>query len=270
MYSALSLDRNRQRDMLLVWLGLAVVITLSWAYLLTGAGTMQDMGGMTMAMSIWPWTITHAVLMFFMWVVMMTAMMLPSATPAILLYGHIYRRGNIGGFVATVVFAMGYLAIWAGFSLIAVLTQFLLEWTGFMSSMMEATSTRLSGAILLAAGLYQVTPLKYACLRACRSPLDFLMLHWHAGKKGALKMGLWHGAYCVACCWALMLLLFVGGVMNFGWIIGIAIYVLVEKLVPGGFRIARVGGGLADYGRDFPSHHFSPLKLIIFARTKYD
>lgn len=242
MFALPSLGPVQHREKLVVWLALAGVIILSWAYLIAGAGTMQEMGGMTMAMSIWPWTIPHAVIMFFMWLVMMTAMMLPSATPAILLYSHIYRRGNTGGFVAPMLFALGYMAVWAGFSVLAVLLQFLLEWTGFLSSMMEATSTALSGAILFAAGLYQVTPLKYACLRACRSPLDFLMLHWHAGKTGALKMGMWHGAYCVACCWALMLLLYVGGVMNLLWIVGITIYVLVEKLVPGGRTIAMAGG----------------------------
>lgn len=197
---------------------------------------------MMMPMSIWPWTMTHALLMFSMWLVMMTAMMLPSATPAILLYRYICQRSNTERVTPSVLFVLGYLTVWAGFSLGAVFIQFLLEWTGFLSSMMEATSIRLSGVLLVVAGLYQVTAWKNRCLRACRSPLDFLMLHWQGGATGALKMGIWHGAYCVACCWALMLLLFVGGVMNLVWIIGIASYVLIEKLAPGGPAIARAGG----------------------------
>lgn len=244
MFAAPVLGRVLQREKLLVSLALAFLIFLSWAYLISGAGTMHQMGSMTMPMSMWPWTITHAALMFFMWLVMMTAMMLPSAAPAILLYSHICRRGGIGSSIARVMFALGYLACWACFSLVAVFTQFLLEWTGFLSSMMEATSAALSGALLLAAGLYQVTPFKYACLRACRSPLDFLIRHWQSGTTGALKLGLRHGGYCVACCWALMLLLFVGGVMNLAWITAIAIYVLLEKLIPGGRVIAGTAGAL--------------------------
>lgn len=238
------LGRILQRERLLASIALVVVVALCWSYLLTGAGTMQDMGGMAMPMSLWPWTMAHAALMFLMWLVMMTAMMLPGASPAILLYSHISARSNAGPSAAPLLFALGYLAAWACFSLMAVLAQFLLEWVGLLSSMMEATSTALSGTLLVAAGFYQLTPLKRACLQACRSPLDFLMLHWQPGKAGALKMGIQHGAYCVACCWALMLLLFVGGVMNLAWILSIALYVLAEKLVPGGRRFAWAGGAV--------------------------
>jgi predicted metal-binding membrane protein len=236
------LGRMLQREWLPASIALAVVIALCWRYLLTGAGTMRDMGGMTMPMSLWPWTIAHATTLFVMWLAMMTAMMLPGASPVILLYSRICQRGGAGPSVAPMLFASGYLAAWACFSLIAVLAQFLLEWAGLLSSMMEATSTAWSGALLVAAGLYQITPLKRACLQSCRSPLEFLTLHWQAGKAGALKMGMRHGSYCVGCCWALMLLLFVGGVMNLGWIAGIAIYVLAEKLFPGGRGIAWTGG----------------------------
>lgn len=235
-------SRILQRDRLLVALALAAVIVLSWLYLVTGAGTMQEMGGMSMPMSTWPWTTTHAVLMFFMWLVMMTAMMLPSATPAILFYSFIHRQGSSRSATAPLLFALGYLATWACFSVMAVLAQFLLEWVGLLTSMMEATSAFLSGVLLLSAGLYQLSPFKHACLRACRSPLDSLMLHWRAGRTGALTMGVRHGAYCAGCCWALMLLLFVGGVMNLAWITGIAVYVLVEKLMPAGRSIARAAG----------------------------
>ncbi|HEY0846359.1 MAG TPA: DUF2182 domain-containing protein [Noviherbaspirillum sp.] len=231
---------------------LTIAIVLSWAYLLTGAGTMQDMGGMSMPMSTWPWTAAHAAWMFAMWLVMMIAMMLPGAAPVILLYGTLSRRKNAGPSVAPGLFALGYVLAWGGFSLAALLAQFLLEWTALLSPMMEATGTGLTGTLLIAAGLYQLTPLKRACLRHCQSPLEFLASHWRTGKIGALEMGVHHGIYCVGCCWGLMLLLFVGGLMNLLWIAGIALYVLVEKLVPGGqwlglaIGILLVGAGAAQ------------------------
>jgi predicted metal-binding membrane protein len=209
-----------------------------------GAGTMQEMGGMTMPMSAWPWTAAHAVLMFFMWLIMMAAMMLPSAAPVILLYGTISRRSNAQISVAPILFAIGYVAVWSCFGLAALFAQFLLEWAELLSPMMEATSAGLSGALLIAAGIYQFTPLKRSCLRICRSPLDFLMSHWRSGKLGAFEMGARHGIYCVACCWGLMLLLFVGGLMNLMWIVGLAVYVLIEKLVAGGQRLAQITGVL--------------------------
>lgn len=209
--------------------GLAAVVALCWVYLLTGAGTMQDMGGMAMPMSVWPWTAMHAAQMFVMWLVMMAAMMLPSVLPVILLYGMVSRR-SAGALATSGAFALGYVATWGGFSVAAVVAQFLLEWAEFLSPMMEATSTRLSGILLIAAGTYQFTPAKRSCLRLCRSPLEFLVSHWRAGYPGAFGMGMRHGAYCVACCWGIMLLLFVGGVMNLLWIIGLTMYVLVEKL----------------------------------------
>lgn len=222
---------------------LALIIALSWAYLLTGAGTMQEMGGMSMPMTIWPWTAGHAVLMYVMWLVMMVAMMLPSAAPVILLYGTISRRKQ-GGKVALALFALGYVAVWGGFSLAALVAQFVLEWGGLLDPMMEASSAGLSGALLVMAGIYQFTPWKHACLRSCRSPLDFLVSHWRAGNAGAFEMGVRHGVYCVGCCWGLMLLLFVGGVMNLVWILGLAVYVLVEKLFPGGEWLSRAAGVL--------------------------
>ena len=199
---------------------------------------------MTMPMSVWPWTAAHGALMFIMWLVMMTAMMLPSAAPVVLLYSTISRRSNGTTSIAPSLFALGYIVTWGCFSLAAVLTQFFLEWAGLLSPMMEATSTRLSGALLITAGLYQFTALKHSCLRLCRSPLEFLMSRWRSGKLGAFEMGVRHGIYCVACCWGLMLLLFVGGVMNLMWVVGLALYVLVEKLVPGGQRIGHAAGVL--------------------------
>ena len=140
--------------------------------------------------------------------------------------------------------SIGYGATWIAFSLGAVALQFALERAAMLSPMMEATSITLAGGLLIAAGIYQWTPLKQACLLRCRSPLDFVLTHWRNGARGAFVMGVWHGTYCVGCCWMLMLLLFVGGVMNLGWIAGIAIFVLVEKLVPAGHWIGRGAGVL--------------------------
>jgi len=130
------------------------------------------------------------------------------------------------------VFAAGYLAVWAAFSALAVLLQWWLERSGLLSSMMSTTTAWLGAMILIAAGLWQLTPIKHACLRQCRSPVSFLAAHWRPGNSGAFRMGLTHGAYCVGCCWFLMALLFFGGVMNLWWIGGLAAYVLIEKLLP--------------------------------------
>ncbi|MES2070595.1 MAG: DUF2182 domain-containing protein [Pseudomonadota bacterium] len=235
-----------RHDRLLVICGLALVVLLSWAYLFTGAGTMQEMGDMLMPMSAGPWTFGHAALMFAMWAVMMAAMMLPSAAPMILLYSTIAQRNAArgGSVAASGSFTLGYIAVWSAFSLVATALQYGLEQAALLSPMMEATSLLLTGAVLIAAGLYQWTPLKQVCLRHCRSPLEFITAHWRTGAGGAFAMGFRHGAYCVGCCWLLMLLLFVGGVMNFAWIGGLALFVLIEKLAPAGHWIGRGAGVL--------------------------
>ena len=246
MMAGSAVERVLRNDRILVISGLLVVIVLSWVYLFAGAGTMQEMGDMLMPMSSGPWTVKHAMVMLVMWAVMMAAMMLPSATPMILLYATIARNRHAKGqpAVESGIFMLGYGAIWIAFSLGAVALQFALERATMLSPMMEATSITLAGGLLIAAGIYQWTPLKQACLLRCRSPLDFVLTHWRNGARGAFVMGVWHGTYCVGCCWMLMLLLFVGGVMNLGWIAGIAIFVLVEKLVPAGHWIGRGAGVL--------------------------
>jgi len=230
------LDRVIRHDRLIMASGLLAIVLLSWAYLFSGAGTMQQMGDMLMPMSAWPWTVEHAILMFAMWLVMMVAMMLPSATPVILLYITIARRSASKGAALSSppLFVLGYLAVWGVFSLAAVFTQFFLEWSELLSPMMASSSAVLSGLLLIGTGIYQLTPLKHSCLRLCRSPLDFLTSHWRSGTRGALMMGMRHGVYCLGCCWGLMLLLFVGGVMNLAWIGALAVFVLLEKLAPGG------------------------------------
>ena len=213
--------------------------------------SMHEMNGMLMPLRNEPWTAGYAALVFGMWAVMMAAMMLPSAAPMILLYGTIARarraRGDLT--VGSGVFAAGYVLVWAAFALMAVGLQFGAEKAAVLSPMMEMTSTVLAGALLIAAGLYQWSSLKQACLRRCRSPLEFVMTQWREGVRGALVMGLKHGAYCLGCCWLLMLLLFVGGIMNLSWIGGLALFVLIEKTAPAGHWIGRAAGaGLIAWG----------------------
>lgn len=190
------------------------------------------------------------VLIIAMWWVMMIAMMAPSAAPAILLYGRVHRHSVAQGqldekLAPTGAFAAGYLLVWLAFSLAAAALQWLLVKAGLISELMMSSQSRwLSGGLLIAAGLYQLSPLKGLCLEHCRSPTQFISSHWRPGPLGAVRLGLLHGAYCVGCCWALMALLFVGGVMNLIWIVALSILVLVEKLTPVGPIIARGLGAI--------------------------
>jgi predicted metal-binding membrane protein len=244
MNGHLVLEHLLHRDGLIVAIGTAVVVALAWAYLASGAGMDTEMMVGMPDMAPMPWTPLYAALLFAMWWVMMIAMMVPSAAPTVLLYATVKRRQEnaSGAAMEAWIFLSGYLVTWAGFSLVAVLAQWALERTGLLSMAMASTSAILGGTLLLAAGLYQFTPLKHACLRYCQSPLLFLSSHWRPGASGALVMGLQHGVYCVGCCWFLMALLFVSGVMNFVWIIGIAFYVACEKLLPFGQRLSHAAG----------------------------
>lgn len=184
------------------------------------------------------WTAEYWVIMLLMWWVMMIAMMIPSASPVILLYARVQRHANRQqgtSLVHTASFLLGYLLAWLMFSVMATLLQWILEQAGLVHQMMMwSTNDALSVFFLLAAGAYQLSPIKQVCLEHCRSPAQFLSGRWRQGKSGALQLGLQHGLYCVGCCWFLMLLLFVGGAMNLVWIAGLAILVLLEKLLPGG------------------------------------
>jgi predicted metal-binding membrane protein len=208
--------------------------------------------GEAMAMpQIRPWSATDFLLMFLMWAIMMVGMMVPSAAPMILLYARVCRTQRDKGrpFAPTGAFVAGYVAVWSAFSLIATVLQWALEQAALLSPMMISTSPILGGGLLIAAGLYQLSPLKHVCLRHCRGPLDFITRHWRTGTAGALVMGIEHGAYCVGCCWFLMGLLFFGGVMNLLWVAAIAALVLIEKVARFGETIARVSGaGLAAAG----------------------
>lgn len=190
-----------------------------------------------------PWQATDVFLAFAMWAVMMVGMMTPSAAPVALLFAGMRRGVGAHPLPAVVVaFGAGYLLIWVFFSAVAALAQWPLHQAALLSPMMTTSSARLGGAILIAAGIYQLTPLKGTCLTHCRSPLGFLMSHWRDGTAGALRMGVAHGTYCLGCCWALMGVLFVVGVMNLLWVAALAIFVLMEKVGPAGMLVARAAG----------------------------
>jgi predicted metal-binding membrane protein len=235
------IEQLARRERLVVAGGLLLVTSMAWWYLLTGAR--MDMGAMDMRMPV-PWSAGYAMLVFIMWWVMMVAMMLPSAAPMILLFALVNRRNRAAGspYVPTSIFASGYLLAWGGFSLLATGVHWLLDQSGFLSAQMSSRSIPLGGLLLVLAGLYQLTPWKHACLRHCRGPMDFVIRYWRPGRHGALAMGLRHGVLCVGCCWVMMGLLFYGGVMNPYWIAGIAVLVLLEKLIPAGDYLGFAGG----------------------------
>ena len=225
---------------------LILVPLLSWLWIALMA---RDMYGPMTGSSAWmmttDWDVPHLLLLWAMWSVMMTGMMLPSAAPLVLLYGAAARRSP-DPTAARHIYALaaGYLAAWTAFSLGATALQRALASLLLLSPMMEASTSRVSAALLLAAGIYQLTPLKHACLRTCQSPLGFLMGHWRSGWSGAFRMSAEHGVHCVGCCWALMLLLFAGGVMNLVVIVGLTAMVAIEKLAPVGRRAAQIGGAV--------------------------
>ena len=238
-----TLDALLRRDRVIVVAALAALLAAAWLYLLAGAGMPSDhMEGMAMARMRAQWSPGYFALMAAMWAVMMAAMMLPSATPMILVHASIYRRRAGAALQATLLFALGYLAVWFAFSLAATAAQWALAEAALLSPALATSSKALAGALLIAAGVYQWTPLKETCLRRCRSPLDFVMFYWREGALGSFLMGLRHGAFCVGCCWLVMALLFVGGLMNLLWVAGIAAFVLVEKLAPAGHWIGRAAG----------------------------
>jgi len=242
-----------RRDRALVAGALILVALLAWAWILAGAGmgmsamemTRHTNMGMDM-MSPGAWDTPYIILMFFMWWIMMIAMMLPSAAPVVLLAAALNRRSSqaLNPFGSAAAFTAGYLLAWAVFSGLAVAAQWALQESGVLSGMLRSTSGILSAALLLAAGVWQFTPWKHACLSHCRGPVEFLTAQKRRGTWGALITGGHHGLYCLGCCWFLMALLFVGGAMNLFWIAGLAIYVWVEKILPSGETVSRVMGGL--------------------------
>lgn len=245
MATATLLERMLKRERAMLLFTLASVTGLAWLYLIDMADMADMSPTMAVAMGMMPWGAVEFGLMFLMWAVMMVAMMLPGAAPMVLLFSNINRKRcqHGGSFVPTGMFVLGYVSIWTAFSLFATGLQGLLHRAMLLTPMMETTSAVFAGALFIAAGLYQWTPLKHACLQRCRSPLDFLVFRWRAGARGAWRMGLEHGAYCLGCCGLLMGLLFVGGVMNLLWIAVLTCFVVIEKLAPSAEWLAR-GTGL--------------------------
>ena len=242
-----------RRDRWLVVGALFVAVALCGAWIVPMA---WDMYGAMDASAAWmmtsTWDLTHLALLFAMWVVMMAGMMLPSAAPALLLYACVVRKSPEGERTAAHIYAFagGYLAVWTAFSLIAtILQRALAEWL-ILTPMMEARDPLFGGVLLMLAGVYQFTPFKRACLDSCRSPAEFLTRHWKSGVRGGFYLGVANGLYCLGCCWALMLLLFVGGVMNLWWIAALTVFVLLEKVAPFGAQGGRLSG-LLIFGMGF-------------------
>jgi predicted metal-binding membrane protein len=220
---------------------LVVALTvIGWAFLVWIVLDMDHpFARLTMPMTP-DWSAANAFAVWLMWAVMMAAMMLPSALPMILTFVDLSVRG--GERARGRAFVAAYLAVWFAFSAGAVVLQWGLQRLGWVDPMIVSTSTLLTGALLLIAGVYQFSPLKRTCLSRCRTPIGFLLGEWRPGTVGAFRMGVNHGVFCVGCCWALMALLFVGGVMNLAWVAALSIAVALEKMVPRGERIATVLG----------------------------
>jgi len=225
--------------------GLTALVALAWIYLLRLSHEAVSMAEMGMA-HLGPWTPADAALAAGMWSVMMVAMMLPSAAPMILVFVTVNLRRGLDAnapYVSTGLFTLGYLLVWGVFSVGATAAQWGSQRAAVLAEAPLALTPLAGAAVLVAAGLWQLTPLKYACLARCQSPIGFLLAEWRQGRRGALVMGLRHGLYCLGCCWALMALLFVGGVMNLAWVAAIATFVLVEKTVPAGRVVGWLSGG---------------------------
>lgn len=239
-----------KRDRLIVLAVLTATTLVAWGYMVREAHAMTMTGacccaGMQMSgPDMQPWATATLFPLFLMWGEMMVAMMLPSATPMILTFAKIQRgrREREQPFVATGIFVFGYLVVWTGFSAVAAVLQWALHAKALLSPMMVSTSPLLGGGLLIAAGVFQWTPVKNACLAGCCSPMNFLMTGWREGRAGAFVMGLRHGLHCMGCCWFLMLLLFVAGVMNIWWIALITILVLLEKIVKRGLLVGKIAG----------------------------
>ncbi|QGX99116.1 DUF2182 domain-containing protein [Roseovarius faecimaris] len=244
-----------RRDGLIVLFAMVVLVLIAAAYTVFGIGMNMSAIEMTrmarpigepMSMPMQPhWSLSYALVVFLMWWVMMIAMMTPSAAPLVLLFAAVKRMGPDANQSAahSGLLLTGYLMAWAGFSAVATFGQWSMEALGLVAgAMMTLEGRGLAALVLIAAGLYQFTPIKTACLKHCRAPGQFLADHHRPGGTGAIRMGVEHGTYCLGCCWALMALLFVGGIMNLYWIVGLTAYVLIEKLAPRGEVVAKTAG----------------------------
>ena len=234
-----------KRDRIAIFAALIGVSGLAWAYIVYLWAKMpaMDAGALGMTIQMQSWMLVDFWFMFLMWAIMMVGMMLPSAAPMTLLYAGMVRKAERQGtpMAPTAAFVSGYLTMWCVFSVGATLVQWGLHEAAMLSPIMMANSQFLGAALLIVAGVYQLTPWKMVCLDHCRSPANFISEHWQLGASGAFRLGLHHGAFCLGCCWALMGLLFVGGVMNLLWIAAITIFVFLEKVLPVGVWSFRLG-----------------------------
>ena len=235
------------REYLIVGGGVAGISLIGWAYMIYMAWAVNHMDLVDMWMppgASQPWAFMDFIWLFVMWAVMMIAMMVPSVIPMVMVFTAVNRnkKQTDPSYVPTFVFVSGYVVAWSGFSLFVSVAQWPLHAAGVLDPMMDPNNYTFSGIVLVLAGLYQWTPLKEACLDLCRSPLGFLMTHWRAGKVGALNMGIRHGLFCIGCCWALMGVLFAVGVMNILWVLLIAMFVLVEKILPAPRLMQQISG----------------------------
>jgi predicted metal-binding membrane protein len=244
-----SIESIVKRDRIIVGSCLFAICALSWLYIIYLYRQMypMNMDALFFAMPMSAqWAATDFVLLFFMWAVMMVAMMLPSVTPLVLIFAAVnrQRRQVQSPFVPTAYLLTGYFLVWTGFSLLATLLQWFLQRLSLLNPEMETTNKILGGIILVSAGLFQFTSLKQRCLYNCQTPVSFIHQHWKDGKTGALRMGVQNGAYCLGCCWILMILLFVSGIMNLLWIGLIAAFVLIEKSFSSLKWISYISGAL--------------------------
>jgi len=236
-----------QRDFFAIHFSLGGVTVLAWVYVNLMARDMSAPQYLDVAvLQIQHWNSEYFGMMFLMWAVMMVGMMLPSVSPMVLIYAAVARKSENEGMpiTSTTAFVIGYLIMWVAFSFFVTIAQWQLDKAALLSPMMVANSPIFGAILLVAAGVYQWLPAKDACLKQCRSPMHFISSHWRPGALGALRMGIEHGTFCIGCCWVLMLLLFVGGVMNVVWIAAITIFVLLEKMLPLGDKGGRMMGFL--------------------------
>lgn len=238
-------SRFPRRDLVAIVSSLAAIVALSWWYLFSLSADMtMDMSAAMMVSPVW--SIQYFISMFLMWSIMMVGMMLPSVAPTVMIYSMIARKAEKDGspVAATSTFIAGYILVWVGFSVLATYAQCLLDEAGLLSSMMAASNNLLAGSLLLMAGIWQFSPWKEQCLEHCRSPVEFIYQYWQKGNLGTLKLGLRHGLFCLGCCWAVMLVLFVFGVMNLMWIAVLSVFVLLEKILPRGGIFSLLGGSV--------------------------
>jgi len=243
-----------RRDLVLLLGALGGLVVLCWSYLIEASRGMADMVDMNAAMGVKPWSKVDFLLMFAMWAVMMVGMMVPTAVRSVLIFARIGAQAAARGrpFASGYWFTAGYIIIWTVFSAAATLLQWVLDQAALLSPTMVSSSSYLGALLLVSAGAWQFSPVKDTCLRHCQSPATYLATHFRPGFSGAVHLGIRHGMYCLGCCWFLMVILFVGGVMNLLWIAVLTLFVLLEKILPSGQLFSRMAGlGMIAWGASF-------------------